>query len=157
VFAGGNGIPLHWSLQADSRALCFRFAPDSPGEPGPQWSHPIELENALNSSSRFISLPVRPPSATEPPPLISLGDDRGDEEEGAAGASGKPRGRQGSYLRDITTLETAAAPSWELHGLQTRVARRVKHYSRSVFSPLCMLVLRISLRSATLADTAALL
>jgi hypothetical protein len=109
-------------MQADTRALCFRFAPESRAEAGPRWSHPIDLERALNSSARFISLPVRPSASEEP--LISLDSEEGPEDDKGL--------RRGSYLRDITTLETAAAPTWELHGLQSRVARRVKHYIRSV-------------------------
>ena len=62
--AGGAGIPLHWSLQADTRNVCLRFAPDSPGEAGPQWSHPLELEKSLSSTARYISLPVRPAAAS---------------------------------------------------------------------------------------------
>ena len=63
-FAGGAGIPLHWSLQADTRNVCLRFAPDSPGDAGPQWSHPLELEKSLSSTARYISLPVRPAAAS---------------------------------------------------------------------------------------------
>ena len=62
--AGGAGIPLHWSLQADTRNVCLRFAPDSPGDAGPQWSHPLELEKSLSSTARYISLPVRPAAAS---------------------------------------------------------------------------------------------
>ena len=62
--AGGAGIPLHWSLQADTRNVCLRFAPDSPGDAGPQWSHPLELEKSLSSTARYISLPVRPAGAS---------------------------------------------------------------------------------------------
>ena len=62
--AGGTGIPLHWSLQADTRNVCLRFAPDSPGDAGPQWSHPLELEKSLSSTARYISLPVRPAAAS---------------------------------------------------------------------------------------------
>ncbi|KAK9908805.1 hypothetical protein WJX75_003140 [Coccomyxa subellipsoidea] len=104
---GGTGIPLHWSLQADSRAVCFRFAPEGPNEPGPQWSHPIELEKALNTTARFVSLP------------------------GLEKIQPLPQKKQGSYLRDVTTLQTAAAPPWDLHGLQIRVGRRVRHYTRA--------------------------
>ena len=57
--------------------------------------------------------------------------DLGQEESAAAspGASIGPR-KKGSYLRDLTTLQTAAAPPWELHSLQARVGRRIKHYAR---------------------------
>ncbi len=129
---GGTGIPLHWSLQADSRAVCFRFAPECPNEPGPQWSHPVELEKALNASARFISLPVRPASvAAEPePPLISLEEDDSKDAEGLEKIKPLPQKKRASYLRNVTTLQTAAAPPWELHGLQIRVGRRVRHYSR---------------------------
>ena len=129
---GGTGIPLHWSLQADTRAVCFRFALEGPNEPGPQWSHPIELEKALNSTARFISLPVRPAAAAaEPePPLISMEEDGERDEEGLEKIQPAPQKKQGTYLRDITTLQTAAAPPWELHGLQIRVGRRVRHYTR---------------------------
>lgn len=135
---GGTGIPLHWSLQADSRAVCFRFAPEGPNEPGPQWSHPIELEKALNATARFVSLPVRPAAAAaEPePPLISLEeDDASRDEEKLEKIQPLPQKKQGSYLRDVTTLQTAAAPSWELHGLQIRVGRRVRHYTRCCLVP----------------------
>lgn len=55
-------------------------------------------------------------------PLISMEED----EQGGAGS----QNRHGSFLRAITTLQTAAAPAWELQGLQARVARRVRHLSR---------------------------
>ena len=54
------------------------------------------------------------------------------QEESAAASPGSSIGpkKKGSYLRDLTTLQTAAAPPWELHGLQARVGRRIKHYAR---------------------------
>ena len=54
------------------------------------------------------------------------------QEESAAASPGSSIGlkKRGSYLRDLTTLQTAAAPPWELHGLQARVGRRIKHYAR---------------------------
>lgn len=128
VIAGGTGVPLHWSLQSETRRVCLRFAPDSPGEAGPQWSHPLELEKALSSTARYISLPVRPAasSSAQDAPLIDLGP-----EEPVAGTSGSSK-RKGAYLRELTTLQTAAAPPSELHGLTARVGRRVKHYARCV-------------------------
>ena len=124
--AGGAGIPLHWSLQSETRRVSLRFAPDGPGEAGPQWSHPLELEKALSSTSHYISLPVRPAasSGAEEAPLIDMGT-----EVPAAGTPGSAK-KMGAYLRELTTLQTAAAPPWELHGLQPRVSRRVKHYAR---------------------------
>ena len=126
--AGGAGIPLHWSLQSETRQVSLRFAPDSPGEAGPQWSHPLELEKALSSTSHYISLPVRPAasSSADNAPLIDMGP-----EAPAAGAPGSAK-KKGAYLRELTTLQTAAAHSTELHGLQARVSRRIKHYSRCV-------------------------
>lgn len=68
------------------------------------------------------------------------------EEEPAAGSPGSSIGpkKKGSYLRDLTTLQTAAAPPWELHGLQACVGRRIKHYARcgslSSWAPLCVIV-----------------
>lgn len=112
--------------------MSLRFAPDSPGEAGPQWSHPLELEKALSSTSHYISLPVRPAASSgsaDNAPLIDMG-----LEPPAAGASGTEGSakKNGAYLRALTTLQTAAAPPWELHGLQARVSRRIKHYSRCV-------------------------
>ena len=54
------------------------------------------------------------------------------QEEPAVGSQGSSSGpkKKGSYLRALTTLQTAAAPPWELHGLQARVGRRIKHYAR---------------------------
>jgi len=128
LIAGGTGVPLHWSLQSETRRVCLRFAPDSPGEAGPQWSHPLELEKALSSTARYISLPVRPAasSGAQDAPLIDLGP-----EEPVAGTSGSGK-KKGAYLRELTTLQTAAAPPSELHGLTARVGRRVKHYARCV-------------------------
>ncbi len=60
---GGAGIPLHWSLGADMRAVRLRFAPEAPNEAGPSWSHPVDLDKALSATSRFVSLPVRLPAA----------------------------------------------------------------------------------------------
>lgn len=109
--------------------MCLRFAPDSPGEAGPQWSHPLELEKALSSTSHYISLPVRPAASSggaEDAPLIDMGP-----EVPATSAAGNAK-KKGAYLRELTTLQTAASPAWELHGLQRRVSRRIKHYSRYV-------------------------
>ena len=119
VSAGGMGIPLHWSLQAERRAVCFRLAPESPNEAGPQWSHPTEVDQALSASARFVTLPVRPAAGAREQPLVGV-----EEQEGGG------QNRRGSYLRGVTTMLTAAAPEWELHGLQARVARRVTRLSR---------------------------
>ena len=126
--AGGTGVPLHRSLQSETRRVCLRFAPDSPGEAGPQWSHPLELEKALISTAQYISLPVRPAasSGAQDAPLIDLG-----REEPVARTSGSGK-KKGAYLRELTTLQTAAAPPSELHGLTARVGRCVKHYARCV-------------------------
>ena len=131
--AGGTGIPLHWSLQSDTRKVCLRFAPDSPGEAGPQWSHPLELEKSLSSTARYISLPVRPAasSGAKDTPLIDLEVvEPGSGTSGAAG-SAKPKG---AYLRELTTLQTAAAPAWDLQGLHPCIGRHIKHYSRCALS-----------------------
>ena len=123
------GIPLHWSLQSDTRRVCLRFAPDSPGEAGPQWSHPLELEKSLSSTARYISLPVRPAaiSGGKDTPLIDLeGGELGSDTSGATGSTK----RKGSYLRELTTIQTAAAPAWDLQGLHPRIGRHIKHYSR---------------------------
>ena len=122
--AGGTGIPLHWSLQAERRAVCFRLAPEAPNEAGPQWSHPIELDRGLSASARFVTLPVRPAAGARERPLMDLGED----DDGG-------QNRRGSYLRGVTTVLTAAAPEWELRGLQARVPRRVTHLSRCACSP----------------------
>lgn len=62
---GGAGIPLHWSLGADTRAVRLRFAPEAPNEAAaPRWSYPVDLDRALSAAtSRFVSLPVRLPAA----------------------------------------------------------------------------------------------
>lgn len=128
LHSGSSGIPLHWSLQADSRAVCFRFAPEGPNEPGPQWSHPVDLEKALNAAARFASLPVRPASAPEAP-LISLEDGNSRDDEGVEKILPAKQKKRGSYLREVTTLQTAAVAPWELHGLQIRVGHRARRYS----------------------------
>lgn len=113
--------------------MCLRFAPESPGEAGPQWSHPLELEKSLSSTARYISLPVRPAasSGAKDTPLIDLeGGEPGSGTSGAAG-SAKPKG---AYLRELTTLQTAAAPAWDLQGLHPRIGRHIKHYSRCALS-----------------------
>ena len=110
--------------------MSLRFAPDSPGEAGPQWSHPLELEKNLSSTVRYVSLPVRPAVAQpsgQDAPLIDMGPE--EPAPGTSAPEGGPK-KKGAYLRELTTLQTAAAPSAELHGLQARVNRRVKQYSR---------------------------
>ena len=97
---------------------------------GPRWSHPIGLEENL-SAPRTVRKPAgaRPPAL--PPsskPLISL-DDEGDDEKGSQ------KRRRGSYLRQVTTLQTAAAPPWELTGLQARVPRRARSFARCALQP----------------------
>ena len=74
------------------------------------------------------------------------------QEESAAASPGSSIGpkKKGSYLRDLTTLQTAAAPPWELHGLQARVGRRIKHYARcGSVSPCALLYIMVAMAYAS--------
>ena len=109
--------------------MCLRFAPDSPGEAGPQWSHPLELEKSLSSAARYISLPVRPAasSGAKDTPLLTW---KGASLGWAPRALRAAQRQRGHTCRDLTTLQTAAAPAWDLQGLHPRIGRHIKHYSR---------------------------
>ena len=74
------------------------------------------------------------------------------QEESAVASPGASIGpkKKGSYLRDLTTLQTAAAPPWELHGLQARVGRRIKHYARcGSLSPCALLCAMVAMAHAS--------
>ncbi|KAK9819963.1 hypothetical protein WJX72_004515 [[Myrmecia] bisecta] len=150
--AGAVGLPLHWSLKTDRRALCLRFAPETPSQAAAPWSHPVEADFP-NGTDRYVAIPVLPPpeaSAAQPSSGASdtapgqrqtagastsgagLGAITGKDQAAVAAGQQQVRGVECAprmYLRKVTTMLTATGPSWELHG--PRVARRVKHLARS--------------------------
>ena len=65
-YAGALGVPLHWSVKSDSRAVCLRFGPDTAGSSGggAPWSHPVETASP-GGLDRHVAIPVLPPAPAE--------------------------------------------------------------------------------------------
>lgn len=127
-------MPLHWSLPADRRAVCFRLAPESRREAGPRWSHPVEPET-LHPTPRYIALPALPPpdgaAARSSADGSGGSGDGGGDPAAAGGPVGGLEGAGGARrLRAVTTVLTAAAPAGELRGQQMLPARRMRQDSR---------------------------
>ena len=63
--AGSLGVPLHWSMKSESRAVCLRFAPPTAGSgEGSPWSHPLEA-SFPGGTDRHVAIPVQPPTPSE--------------------------------------------------------------------------------------------
>ncbi len=128
---GTLGVPLHWSLPVDRRAVCFRLAPESAREPGARWSHPVEPES-LHPACRHIALPA-PPAGTGAgaggDASGGAGGGAGAEGSAAEGAGGEPGAGGARYLRGVAALQTAAAPALELRGAHGGAPRRERRLS----------------------------
>ena len=62
---GALGVPVHWSVKSESRAVCLRFgvqtAASSSGAP---WSHPVEAAFP-GGVDHHVAIPVVPPEPAE--------------------------------------------------------------------------------------------
>ncbi|KAL3132004.1 hypothetical protein ABBQ32_14227 [Trebouxia sp. C0010 RCD-2024] len=114
VPVGALGVPVHWSVKSESRAVCLRFGPDTAGsKEGAPWSHPVETAFP-GGFDRHVAIPVIPPAPAE---TAKPGEVQSGQEE-----------EQQKGERSVATLLTGTGPSWELHG--PRVARRLRHRTR---------------------------
>ena len=58
--AGATGIPLHWALHTDKRAVCLRFAPEDRSDLSAPWSHSVQIGQA-GKGDQHVAIPVRVP------------------------------------------------------------------------------------------------
>ena len=58
--AGATGIPLHWALHTDKRAVCLRFAPEDRSDLSAPWSHSVQVGQA-GKADQHVAIPVTVP------------------------------------------------------------------------------------------------
>lgn len=86
--AGATGIPLHWALHTDKRAVCLRFTPEDRSNLSAPWSHSVQVGQA-GKADQHVAIPVRVPSKdqqgkadlplSQPEPSESMATDRDSE------------------------------------------------------------------------------
>ena len=65
VCTGALGVPFHWSMKSESRAVCLCFAPPTAGSgEGSPWSHPLKA-SFPGGVDRHVAIPVQPPTPSQ--------------------------------------------------------------------------------------------
>lgn len=62
---GALGVPVHWSMKSESRAVCLRFGPQTAASSSnAPWSHPVEA-SFPGGVDHHVAIPVAPPEPAE--------------------------------------------------------------------------------------------